>query len=66
VAAYSPAANLQVLLSIYIQLPPTEKISGNWTLKLRRYPPNALSGLTAIGHSPALPVSLVVNALPSG
>ena len=65
-AAYSPAANRRVLLSIYIQLPPTEKISGNWTLELRRYPPSALSGLTAIGHSPASPVSLVVNALPLG
>lgn len=31
-----------------------------------RYPPSALSGLTAIGHSPASPVSLVVNALPLG
>lgn len=64
--AYSPAANLQVLLSTYIQLPPAEKIGGNWTFKPWRYPPSALSGLTAIGHSPASPVSLVVNALPLG
>lgn len=61
-----PAAKIRVLPSIYFQLPPAEKISGNWTLELRRYPPNALSGLTEIGHSPALPVSLVVNALPLG
>lgn len=66
VAVCSPAANIRVLLSIYFQLPPTKTISGNWALDLWRYPPNALSGLTAIGHSPALPVSLVVNAVPLG
>jgi hypothetical protein len=50
----------------YFQLPPTEKISGNWTFQLWRYPPSALSGLTAIGHSPALPVSLFLKAVPLG
>jgi hypothetical protein len=30
------SSNIRVLLSIYFQLPPTEKISGNCTLELRR------------------------------
>jgi hypothetical protein len=30
------SSNIRVLLSTYFQLPPTEKISGNCTLELRR------------------------------